>query len=88
VFGRYDGDWNDEENYRTYLFTDRNFGNNRARCLRREFEGDPGAAKIAAAQFCSDNDMDAVYIFELVEQGQYVPDENGLEEFFWLEDMV
>jgi hypothetical protein len=82
MFGRYDGDWNDNEAHRVYLVSDR-----KCKC-RKEIECTAEEIAAAAREFMGYNDLDHVYVYEMVEMGQYVPDEDGVEEFLWMEDMV
>lgn len=80
MFGRYDGDWNDEENTRTYLFTDRSYANMIKHCVREEVECLPSEAKNLLTDFVLKHDLECAYCFELVEQATWVPSEDGYRE--------
>jgi len=91
MFGRYSGDWDDEENLRTYLFTDRNYADRSKHCVRKEVECLPSEAKNLLVSWVLEHDLEYAYCFELVEQAMWVPSEtfafDGAEDLMTIADV-
>ena len=86
MFGRYDGDWDDEETKRTYLLADRKIFNAEEFPIREEVECVPADVKHSVNRFRNIHRLDVVYVLELVEQAQWVPNitDSGVAWSTWM----